>query len=144
MVKVTRFLENPLICPEEVKPYHDGYEVIGTFNAGVAEYQGETLLLLRVAERPIVHDPKSCPLLFMTWLSKKSELSIIVEMIQHTISKTVERSVPRTIWIHLSVSPHCPTFDWREVKMDITSRWMTSRSFIRRIVIRRSVLKIRA
>lgn len=61
MVKVTRFPENPLICPEEAKPYHEGYEVIGTFNAGAAEYQGETLLLLRVAERPIINDPAIVP-----------------------------------------------------------------------------------
>ena len=27
------------------KPYHDGFEVIGAFNAGVAEYNGEVLPL---------------------------------------------------------------------------------------------------
>jgi predicted GH43/DUF377 family glycosyl hydrolase len=57
MVTVKRYQENPLIRPEDVPPYHKGFEVIGTFNAGVAEYHGEILLLLRVAERPISHDP---------------------------------------------------------------------------------------
>ncbi|WP_368646239.1 glycoside hydrolase family 130 protein [Alkalibacterium putridalgicola] len=54
---IKRFKENPIITPEDVKPYHEGFEVIGAFNAGVAEYNGETLLLMRVAERPIVDDP---------------------------------------------------------------------------------------
>ncbi|MCB5952665.1 glycoside hydrolase family 130 protein [Enterococcus sp. BWT-B8] len=56
-MKIERFIENPLITPADVKPLHEGYEVIGAFNGGVAEYNGEVLLLLRVAERPISEDP---------------------------------------------------------------------------------------
>ncbi|WP_254434257.1 glycoside hydrolase family 130 protein [Halobacillus sp. Marseille-Q1614] len=56
-MNVTRLKTNPLITPDDVTPYHDNHEVIGVFNAGVAEYQGETLLLLRVAERPISDNP---------------------------------------------------------------------------------------
>ncbi|MGM0125672.1 beta-1,2-mannobiose phosphorylase/1,2-beta-oligomannan phosphorylase [Enterococcus sp. AZ194] len=56
-MKIERFKENPLVTPKEVKPLHDGYEVIGAFNGGVAKYQDEILLLLRVAERPISEDP---------------------------------------------------------------------------------------
>ncbi|PDM39615.1 glycosidase [Parageobacillus toebii] len=56
-VKVKRFPENPLITPGDVKPFHQDHEVIGVFNAGVAQYNGEILLLLRVAERPISEDP---------------------------------------------------------------------------------------
>ena len=56
-MNIYRYEENPLITPADVKPYHDGFEVIGAFNAGVAEYNGEVLLLLRVAERPISTDP---------------------------------------------------------------------------------------
>ncbi|MGY3748799.1 BtaManbiosPhlase [Vagococcus acidifermentans] len=55
-MNINRFKENPLITPKDVKPLHDGFEVIGAFNAGVAEYNGEVLLLLRVAERPIATD----------------------------------------------------------------------------------------
>lgn len=55
-MKIKRYKENPLITPEDVTPYHEGFEVIGVFNAGVAKYQDETLLLLRVAERPISQD----------------------------------------------------------------------------------------
>lgn len=50
---VERFAENPLITPEDVPPSRDDYEVIGTFNAGAVEYNGQILLLLRVAERPL-------------------------------------------------------------------------------------------
>jgi len=56
-MKVYRYEQNPIITPQDVKPYHEGFEVIGAFNAGVAKYGDETLLLLRVAERPIADDP---------------------------------------------------------------------------------------
>lgn len=56
-MKIERFTENPLITPADVKPLHEGYEVIGAFNGGVAKYKDEVLLLLRVAERPVSEDP---------------------------------------------------------------------------------------
>lgn len=43
---------NPLVTPEMVKPSLPDYRVVCTFNAGVAQHGGETLLLLRVAEKP--------------------------------------------------------------------------------------------
>lgn len=55
-MKIERFFENPLITPLDVPPLHEGHEVIGAFNGGVAKYKDETLLLLRVAERPISED----------------------------------------------------------------------------------------
>ncbi len=54
---VFRAPENPIIAPEDVSPSADGYEVIGVFNAGVARYADEVVLLVRVAERPISNDP---------------------------------------------------------------------------------------
>jgi predicted GH43/DUF377 family glycosyl hydrolase len=61
----TRHPLNPLIEPSQVAPSRPNYEVIGTFNAGVAEYGGETILLLRVAERPQQTDTDTvlCPYL---------------------------------------------------------------------------------
>ena len=56
-MKVERYPENPLVTPKDVKPSVAGYEVICAFNAGVIEYGGEVLLLMRVAERPICSDP---------------------------------------------------------------------------------------
>ena len=47
---VNRSASNPIITPNMVKPSMDGFKVDCTFNAGVIEINGETLMLLRVAE----------------------------------------------------------------------------------------------
>ena len=49
---VERFAENPIIVPADVPPSRDDYEVVGAFNAGAIMYNGQVLLLMRVAERP--------------------------------------------------------------------------------------------
>ncbi|MDI6447613.1 glycoside hydrolase family 130 protein [Anaerobaca lacustris] len=54
---VLRASENPIITPKDVAPSLDGFEVVGVFNAGVARYRDEVLLLLRVAERPVQTSP---------------------------------------------------------------------------------------
>jgi predicted GH43/DUF377 family glycosyl hydrolase len=51
-VVVTRFKENPLIRPEDVRPSRTDFEVVCVFNAGAIRVGDEILLLLRVAERP--------------------------------------------------------------------------------------------
>lgn len=56
-IKLTRSSLNPLITPSDVVPSYPDWEVIGVFNAGVAQYKEETILLLRVAERPRQNDP---------------------------------------------------------------------------------------
>lgn len=55
-MNVYRYEQNPLVTPADVKPHHEGFEVIGAFNAGVTVYQDETIMLLRVAERTISED----------------------------------------------------------------------------------------
>ena len=35
---------NPLITPAQIKPSRPGFEVIGTFNAGVTRYGGDANL----------------------------------------------------------------------------------------------------
>ena len=49
---VERLEANPLITPEDVAPSLPGFEVISTINPGVAKVGDETVLLVRVAERP--------------------------------------------------------------------------------------------
>ena len=44
--------ENPLITPEMIRPWQPGFRAVCAFNAGVAEYGGEVLLLVRVSETP--------------------------------------------------------------------------------------------
>jgi beta-1,2-mannobiose phosphorylase / 1,2-beta-oligomannan phosphorylase len=50
---IHRASENPILRPEDIGPSRPDFEVIGVFNAGVARYRDEVVLLLRVAERPI-------------------------------------------------------------------------------------------
>lgn len=49
---LTRFAENPLIAPRDVKPSRDDFEVVCAFNCGAVRMDNDVLLLLRVAERP--------------------------------------------------------------------------------------------
>jgi len=56
-MSVFRSPDNPIIGPKDVKPSSGDFEVIGVFNAGVARFEDEIILLLRVAERPISTHP---------------------------------------------------------------------------------------
>jgi beta-1,2-mannobiose phosphorylase / 1,2-beta-oligomannan phosphorylase len=42
-----------IIRKEDIKPSREDFEVIGTFNPGCIKFNDETLLMIRVAERPI-------------------------------------------------------------------------------------------
>ena len=57
---VLRSPHNPIITPEAVTPSRPDFEVICAFNTGVARYNEEILLLLRVAERPVSSDDQIC------------------------------------------------------------------------------------
>ncbi len=52
-MKPFRCPQNPIIEPKDVRPSRDDFEVIGVLNAGVARFEDEVILLVRVAERPI-------------------------------------------------------------------------------------------
>jgi len=54
---VFRSPQNPIIEPKDVKPSRADFEVIGVFNAGVARFKDQVILLLRVAERPVSTHP---------------------------------------------------------------------------------------
>jgi len=54
-----RYSENPLLTTQSLTPVGDDHEIIGVFNAGVARVGSETILLLRVAERPCAQ-PVDC------------------------------------------------------------------------------------
>lgn len=74
-MNVYRYEQNPLVTPADVKPHRDDFEVIGAFNAGVAEYGGEVILLLRVAERPVSPDPSV--VLAPVYNVEKGELDLV-------------------------------------------------------------------
>ncbi len=56
-MKINRCSANPLLVPKDVKPSRPDFRVDGIFNCGVAEYNGEILLLCRVAESVQCDDP---------------------------------------------------------------------------------------
>jgi predicted GH43/DUF377 family glycosyl hydrolase len=47
-----RHFERLLLCPADLKPLRDDFEVVGVFNPGAIVAEGEVVLLVRVAERP--------------------------------------------------------------------------------------------
>ena len=51
-MKVTRFAGNPIVTPASMPPSRPDFEVVCTFNAGAIRCRKETLMLVRVAERP--------------------------------------------------------------------------------------------
>jgi len=51
-MKVLRSNKNPIIKPEDVAPSGPDLKVIGVFNCGAVKFNGEILLLMRVAEAP--------------------------------------------------------------------------------------------
>jgi beta-1,2-mannobiose phosphorylase / 1,2-beta-oligomannan phosphorylase len=49
---IKRLNTHLLLRPEDVKPSHPGWEVIGVFNPGVVRCGDRTVILVRIAERP--------------------------------------------------------------------------------------------
>jgi predicted GH43/DUF377 family glycosyl hydrolase len=99
---------NPLVTPSQIRPSQPGYEIIGTFNAGVAQRHGEVVMLLRVAERPQNTDPQwiLCP-----YIDDDGEL----------VTKAVRRD-----------DPAYHTQDPRMVRDAVTGQmWLTSISHLR-------------
>ena len=47
-----RLLTRCLLRPDDIRPEFDGFEVIGVFNPAAIAWDGRTVLLVRVAERP--------------------------------------------------------------------------------------------
>lgn len=59
--------KNPIITPGDIKPSRPDLKVVCVFNCGVTRFNGEILLLMRVAEKPINNNSKKelVPLLNM-------------------------------------------------------------------------------
>ena len=49
----SRLPANPLLAPAQLRPLDPGFEVLSVINPGVCVHNGRTLLLVRVAERPL-------------------------------------------------------------------------------------------
>ncbi len=70
---LVRHPSNPLISPADVVPSRPDFEVLGVFNAGATVYQGKTLLLLRVSERPLQAETRA---ILVPYLSPQGELVV--------------------------------------------------------------------
>lgn len=73
MTPFRREKQNPLVTPEMVKPSRLDFEVVCTFNAGVAVYQDEILLLMRVAEKPIAIGKGASGILRVPFLEEQED-----------------------------------------------------------------------
>ena len=72
-----RFPRNPILTPNMVRPSRPDFEVVGVFNPGVVRVDGETVLLLRIAEAPVgiaadevaapIYDERSGGIVVRTW-----------------------------------------------------------------------------
>lgn len=69
-----RLEANPLVTPADVKPSRPAWEVVCAFNPGVARLDGETILLLRVAERP--KDVPAGTLVAPIWDAERGEMRV--------------------------------------------------------------------
>jgi beta-1,2-mannobiose phosphorylase / 1,2-beta-oligomannan phosphorylase len=95
-MEVRRFPENPIVTQRDVKPAVEGWEVMSVFNAGVIEYGGEVLLLMRVAERPVSDDPN---IVLVPVMSFDCENSGELEVLEFDRSDPDWNfSDPRVIW----------------------------------------------
>ena len=65
LMNINRYAQNPIITHETVLASRKDFEVIGAFNSGVTVFNGETILILRVAERPINNDNGSIKVPFL-------------------------------------------------------------------------------
>lgn len=92
---VKRYPDNPIIAPKDIKPLHSGSEVIGVFNAGVAEYDGEVLLLVRVAERPISNNEDIVKVPYIEFENDQGTLKIDELNVS---DQTYDFADPRTIY----------------------------------------------
>ncbi|RIV20854.1 glycosidase [Alicyclobacillaceae bacterium I2511] len=102
-MRVERYPHNPIITPADVTPHHADFEVIAAFNAGVAVLGDETILLLRVAERP--HSPNPQFIYAPIFAAKDRQL----QMKKFDLSDvTYDYRDPRVI----SLSGHKDTFEF--------------------------------
>src|SRR5665648_126686 len=58
-MNIMRSEKNPIITPKDVKPSRPDFKVACVFNCGTTRFNGEILLLMRVAEMPINNNPKT-------------------------------------------------------------------------------------
>ncbi|HET7627311.1 MAG TPA: glycoside hydrolase family 130 protein [Bacillales bacterium] len=79
-MNVFRYHENPLIKVEDVKPTREDFIVIGAFNAGVTKFNGQTVMLIRVAEMPKQDDAEYVKVPLMD--EEGSHLKLVIKKVR--------------------------------------------------------------
>lgn len=95
-IKIIRHEMNPLLTPKDIKPTFDHFKVEGAFNAGIAEHNGEVLMLLRVAESVISEDSQKVNIPLLQEVAGKWDLCI-KQFDRILDSKEYDFSDPRVI-----------------------------------------------
>lgn len=116
-MRVERCSKNPLIVPADVKPSRSDFKVEGIFNCGVTEYNGEIILLCRVAESvicenedevkiPVVVKKDGKDVLDTITYNKKEQTDLDFSDSRHVNTKTGKRNkiVNLTSLSHLRVA----------------------------------------
>ncbi|QGQ98191.1 glycosidase [Paenibacillus psychroresistens] len=105
---ILRSNNNPIISPISVTASESNMEVIGVFNAGVARYNDEIVLLLRVAERPINHDTEVMLVPVYDPASKQIRIETILKHPDHDMSDVRVIKTPKRNYLtsmsHLRVA----------------------------------------
>ena len=89
---IKRSKKNPIIKPQDIKPAISDFEVIGVFNCGVVRFNGEILLLMRVAEAPTNNNDE---IVRVPYLDEKTNLIFIKEL--KKADHSIDYSDPRVI-----------------------------------------------
>lgn len=77
MITVNRCEQNPLITPEDVKPSREDFKVDGVFNCGVAQYNGEIILLCRIAESVICNPEEEIKIPIVVKKGDQDEIEVV-------------------------------------------------------------------
>jgi beta-1,2-mannobiose phosphorylase / 1,2-beta-oligomannan phosphorylase len=91
-VAVLRSSKNPIIKPEDVKPSRPDFKVIGVFNCGVIRFNGEILLLMRVAE---IHEHDLPNIVKVHLFDEKTNSLFIKEF--NKIDNNIDHTDPRIL-----------------------------------------------
>lgn len=70
-INIKRYEKNPIITPADVKPSRPDFKVECVFNAGVIRFEGDVLLLLRVAESAISNNNEIVKVPYFDYISGK-------------------------------------------------------------------------
>lgn len=81
-----------LLRPADLEPSHSGFSILGTFNPGVACYRDDIILLVRVAEAPLVEKTDALVSPRVDWRS--GTLEWVVDTFDH---EGVDASDPRIL-----------------------------------------------